>query len=43
MDVKYAVTFTFDVCTPTGAVLAVPRRFVNGRPKDHSASRVTLY
>jgi len=29
MDVKYDVTFTFDVCTPTGAVQAVPGRFLS--------------
>ena len=27
MDNKYDVIFTFDVCAPTGAVQAVPRRF----------------
>jgi len=27
MDVKYDMTFTFDVCAPTGAVQAVTRRF----------------
>jgi len=41
MDVKYEVTVTSDVCTQTGEVQVVPRRFFNGR-QDHSEPRVIL-